>query len=481
MARRDDSSVRYWLHAAVSSRWTTWVAVVSAALLSFAVIAEPDSLWQTRLGLDFLAGGPLIAQDKYSWTASGEEYLSNSWLWNVLLALGYSVAGEAGIAFWAAVPALGIMSLTVLALRNRRVPWWACTVSVLMLSFLIRPWLNARPQIADYLLTALFLYLATRQNVTHRARITVCVTGVALIVLWNNLHLTGLVGALLYAGIVFAFFAGISTVQRIVYAVCMLICGLVVCLVTPYGVDGLLKPLKTAGASMGAISEWFSPWTFYDMAHYLSVVMILLMAVAAYGLFARKRWNELAFLLGLIVVASYQNRWVPLAAIVGIVWVTEWAVSLSGKTPERVKSVAMAALLAFVVPSLAVSLTALSPANKATRAEYGASLVKLLPSGCKMLNLPESGGPILLYRPDVKASMDGRNDFYGIEKYIEQNHVLFTSQDGWAVEWVDEHKINCVIANERRTTLQDRLRETGEWSDIAVDGDFVLMVRTTRL
>lgn len=476
MAHWNDSPLWRGMHSVLSNKWTTVVVVLCTALLSGVAIAEADALWQTQLGMDILNGGPIIAPDKYSWTASGTEYLSNSWLWNVLLALVYLAAGDWGIAGLGVLCVFAVAFFLVATLRAKGLPWWACTISLLVFSTFSRPWLNPRPQMADYVLIAFFIWLCVTKTKSMTGRIIPVLSGVGMVMLWNNLHLTGMVGAVLMAGIVFMTFTGITLLRRFAYALCMAILGLLACIVTPYGVEGLLKPLTTAGASMGIVSEWYSPWTFHDLPHFLSVGLILCFVPVAIWLLRGRRWLEATFIIGLIGVASYQNRWVPFLGLAGLLWLGEWLVAISPRIAPNVKKLTVFVLATVLLPSVAVSLLAFLPVSKVDNTEYGVETVRALPEGCKLLNAHEMGGPLILFRPDVKVSFDGRNDMYPAEEFYQQNHVMFGRDTDFSLAWIEDNGINCVLANEY-TTIQGHLLPTGDWEVAMVDGTIELLLK----
>jgi hypothetical protein len=62
-------------------------------------------------------------------------------------------------------------------------------------------------------------------------------------------------------------------------------------------------------------------------------------------------------------------------------------------------------------------LAAISAANGARPPE--ARVAELLPEGCSLFSDPDSAGPIILTRPDVKVWIDGRADFYGRQHLID--------------------------------------------------------------
>ena len=56
--------------------------------------------------------------------------------------------------------------------------------------------------------------------------------------------------------------------------------------------------------------------------------------------------------------------------------------------------------------------------------EFPSVAAAALPGGCRLLNEYNDGGYLILVRPDVPVSQDGRNDLYGPRRLQEQEDVL---------------------------------------------------------
>lgn len=263
--------------------------------------------------------------------------------------------------------------------------------------------------------------------------------------------------------------------QRILYSVSMLILGALACLLTPYGVNGMVKPLTTVSKSVGVISEWASPWTFYGESHFISIGLILVFLFVAFRLWKNSQWLDATFVTGLILVASYQNRWAPFLAVAGALWLGR-SISQITISNSLLKNLSFMTLAAALVPMIVLSVASFAPGSRIDRAEYGASVVKKVPSSCKLLNSPEMGGPIILLRPDLKVSLDGRNDMYGDVTYIDQNHALLSTKPEVSKKWISENNITCVLAN-NKMTIQEHLLTTGDWDTKATDGIVDLLVK----
>jgi hypothetical protein len=57
-------------------------------------------------------------------------------------------------------------------------------------------------------------------------------------------------------------------------------------------------------------------------------------------------------------------------------------------------------------------------------AHYPSAAIKAIPSGCNVFNEYNLGGLVILERPDVRVSIDSRNDLYGAERVTRSLQVL---------------------------------------------------------
>lgn len=435
MAHRNDSTIWQWLHTVVSLKYTTFAVAVLTALLAMASISEPDILWQEKLGEGILNGGSIVAPDTFSWTAQGQEYLSNSWLWNIVLAFSYNIFGEIGIALVAGIGVLLINLLFVVSLRKCLYSWKTTTIIIISNSLLIYPWLTQRPQLFDYVSIMVFMTLLVYlRNVWMLILATI-----PLIILWNNMHLTGLVGVALFSGLIFL------KTRKPFQTVVMLIVGIASCAVTPYGVSGLLKPITTSSTSMGIISEWRSPWLLDSgYVSYFNVLSLIVLFICSILLLRNKKYLDAFFVFGLVAVGSYQNRWVPFAVIVGLFFLAPYI--------EKIKSQKFFDMFvaSVLTPLLLIApLEAISP-DKTLDPTIGGEIALSLPENCKLLNSSALGGTVIFHRPDVKVSSDGRNDFYNSVEDKGQYKVLHSDDEQWVDNWLDDNNVTCILSDETR-------------------------------
>jgi hypothetical protein len=108
------------------------------------------------------------------------------------------------------------------------------------------------------------------------------------------------------------------------------------------------------------------------------------------------------------------------------------------------------------------------------QAVWAPKLVAALPHGCRTLNDYGIGGEILLSRPDVKVSWDGRNDLYG--KRVELQVAEALADVKGSRSYLDTHRVTCVLAP-RSDRITKALAADPSWRTAAVEGNRVLLLR----
>src|SRR5437879_7939529 len=82
--------------SAASRCWPIWLLASCIGLFNSGKIAEADTFWQIRAGLETLQSG-LPRSDHYSFTVVNRAWQPNSWAWNVLLGLSWRLGRFVGI------------------------------------------------------------------------------------------------------------------------------------------------------------------------------------------------------------------------------------------------------------------------------------------------------------------------------------------------------------------------------------------------
>lgn len=441
---------------------------------------EPDTLWQTRFGLDTIGSGNIPRYDTYSWTMSGTPYTSNSWLWNVILGCLYNIGGIGAILCLTFVLIFAVMSLITFLLKKNNVSWPMIFVGIAIFGIFSNMWLSARPQLIDYLAVLCILLIAKSFDFKTTKNL---VTGTLLffltITLWQNFHLSAPLG------VIVIFFVALdnllmnseSTLRRprtlispVLKAGSVSIVTALGCLLTPFGFDGVTKGLDTSGASVGVITEWMTPISVFTDIGWYSVVSIVIGVLAAFQMWRTKRPAYFALLVLLVVLTSQQNRWSPFLAILSLVSFLQLVTNFAHHSIiSKLRPYLYTASVATTVIFLGVGSLALVPHDALDGTKTGYTVASHLPDGCKLFNSELTGGAIILLRPDIKVASDGRNDLYGREKYIYYT-TLGSNGSTEALTWLEQQQVTCVVTNPIRN-LDTALENSSQWRMDYEDSD----------
>jgi len=435
-------------------------------------LSDSDVLWGTRSGLDTLSSGHLPHADTYSWTAAGRSWVPNSWAWNVVLGLSHRVMGTSGLYALLVLISVGFAGLVAAtAMRAAASPVWT-SMAVLGLgpvAMFIAPRAQSAallPMLALPLVLPRFLQAADRGTVFRTS-----VTMVLIQVVWINIHTSGVLGPALVA------VAGtglITTAPRDrmrmqagrLTALVVALSG--ACLLNPYGWQSVTHVLEVRSASAGLMQEWLAPG-FGTPIQILGVVMSAVGALATW-LAWRARRRDYAAILALLTIGSLTAiRFDPLVAAFAI---TELALAAA-----RLKvrpHMARRTLAAGAVAVTALAMIGLHSFGRLGNWVSSPTLVSALPANCRVVNDMLVGGAIELRRPDVKVSLDSRNDMYGRDLVIQAAQMLQDApgtQDRMATAGV-----NCVLALDSDKLVAD-LRSNPGWKVAGADGVRTLLLR----
>jgi hypothetical protein len=292
--------------------WTLLAVLIPVLGATIAPMSTVDLAYQVRVGDLMRASGSILSTDPLTFTAAGQPWLDQQWGAGLLLSVGYSIGGWAGLAllrallvglavglvFWTARRWLAVRPAALLALG-------AFVVGIGALAL--------RAQLFGIVCYVLVIALLAGRRT--RPRLTFAVPLVVLA--WANLHGSFFLGVGA-AGLAFlADLQAPSGVRR--RSVAIFVMTAAASVLTPFGAGSWSYAigLSTNGDVSRLVSEWqrTGPLSFAGALFYLSVL-----AVAIALVFTRRRdgrWAALPGLLwlgGLVVVGAWAER--------GIVW---WA------------------------------------------------------------------------------------------------------------------------------------------------------------
>lgn len=455
------------LPPAKRSLWVlAWLAFLPLVMIRAENFAESDTFWAIRTGTVTIARGAIPTEDPFSWTVDGEPWTLNAWGFNVILGAAYLVWGLAGSAIASSLFVATLGALVLLRARQLgATPVIAGWVLVLG-GATMTTWISARPQIADYVaIVAIVLLLHRLHSASRPAWV---LTGLALLTLvWVNLHAAAPLGA---------YVCGAATVGVLVssrhrkqtgrFVLATLVVSLC-CLINPYGAGIVAQALQVKDQSNN-IKEWQS----FDPTDPLQLT-VMVAGLLAIAISARRRDPVgVAVLAALLCGSLAAYRILPIFLVLALPVLAAGApLAVLAYFRSRRRMLRQGAAAAILI----ATVTALVNSHNLGRpdpAHFPASAIQQIPSGCNLYNDYQLGGLVILERPDVKVSIDSRNDLYGaarVDKSLETvaGHGDLNAQLQGA---------DCVLVPPE-TGLAQFLRSSPAWKRTHVEQTAELFVR----
>jgi hypothetical protein len=452
--------------------------IIGFSLIRGFLLSEIDPVWQARAGQDTLASGMVPSVDTWNWMVLGNEWLTNSWLWNVILALCFNVAGSVGIALFTAIISAATLLLVwkfiiISNVKNRFTQFFIILAVIVALAI----WLSGRAQQADYLILIFFYLLVLMfKKFSFKIRIF-SLTGTALIFscLWMNLHLTAPLGVSLFAA--GYWFISIKNyketfLKRTLTTAAITVGGLAGLLITPYGLDGVLKTLLVVNESRGIITEWMVP-NLNELSGAPSFFALILFGIGAIALAIwKKQWLLTAVLIVLTYLSYDAIRFVPFLVLFALI-------NVSALPEIRVPQKKLVAGLLVATSSLILIFGLGTAVNHTVFPEkitpLNPSSFDAVPKNSRLLTLFNGGGTVLLFRQDVSPSTDGRNDLLGRELVLEITDLYLTEDTQKVENWLNKEEVGSVFVENGRSYNMSATMQILGWKRIVVpDGELYL-------
>ena len=480
--RRDLRSAGHTFAAAVGAG-----ALVVAALYDGLAVDDSDTPWHVadgKLLLRRLGSGHFgpVRADPFSWTARGRPWHPNAWGFDVVAAGSYRVAGWLGVSVLRLL-LLGAVVAGAWWASGRLTPnRWARALAVLLVACQLPPFGALRPQLASFALLLAALGLAGRALDATRPCPSLLLLFLTIAV-WAEVHGVVVAGV---AAVVAAAAGHAITTRDVARPALVAATAGVAGMASPYGWTVWSYAVSARAASRN-IQEWQPPsWRSSSDVLLLAGVIVAIL----WGLSRRRAapWRELlptALLTGLAFDAVRNEPLALLAALPLLAGVLDrllttrlaartWRARPAGRalSPGLACTTAVAAILAFGLfvrhGSRGLDLSRLRPGAFPVRS------AAVLPSGCRLLNEYDEGGFLILARPDVPVSQDGRNDLYGADLVDTQGRLL--AGDGGTAA-LDRLGVTCVLAEPGRG-LVAKLAASHSWTRLAVDSRGEAWART---
>ena len=331
--------------------WTLLAILLPVLGATIAPMSTVDLAYQVRVGDLIRASGSVLTTDPLTFTAAGQAWLNQQWGASLLLSLGYSAGGWAGLALLRAI-LVGLAVALVFWTARRALPVRP-SAALALTGFVVGIGaLALRAQLFG--LVCFVLVVALLAGRRERPRLALLVPLVVLA--WANLHGSFFLGVGAAALAVVADLRAPAAARR--RSAVVLALTAVASIVTPFGpaVWGYAVGLSTNGDVARLVTEWqrTSPLTFEGALFYLSVLLAAVVLVASWR--RDRRWPSapgLLWLGGLVLVGVWAER--------GVVW---WAFGAP-------------AVIAPVLGRLGrVAGVAVQPASRAAEAAAGAAMAR---------------------------------------------------------------------------------------------------------
>ncbi|MCL6444719.1 MAG: hypothetical protein K6T83_14910 [Alicyclobacillus sp.] len=464
--------------------WSTGFAAYAVKPLS-----DTDTPWHLAAGMYMLRHHVVPTTDPFSWTMLGHPWVTQEWLFEVILAWLAMHMGYFGT--WLCLVA--VHTLTLIALYNTAVHAsqgnrltaapLACLATLTCLLF----W-TLRPQIVSYLMFAVFLWVL---QCVRDGRFRVLWLVPPLLCIWANAHGSASIGVLmLLLDIVLSFVPSICRLQALrlpegawwrllLAAVAGFGCGLI----NPNGIKAFTYAFLSANPLMtNNIIEWQSPnfhSTYFQMCVLPFVFLGLLILLASWK---DVPLREAAYFLGAFAVTLIHQRFMPYTSL-SIVPLMAALSQRNGKGWGELPGVFQA--VCGLTSVAAIALFGWKYANAfrgpldqhMSRGAYPVSAVNFMLAHHltqHVLNAYQYGG-YLIYR-GVPTFVDGRTDIF-LQGGVFQDYLDIQRVEWNVQEVLDKYPFHVAIFPDGSSILSYLIRDPS-WHVAYADGVAEVLVRT---
>ena len=454
--------------------WRTVVALFAAtvaALLAFApqLFNDGDTYWHIAAGRLIIDARGVPATDPFSFTFRGQPWTAHEWLAEVMAAAAYLLGSWSAVATLHAA-AVGATLHLVGQWVGRTLPLRHALALLVLIAGILAPFTLARPHVLSWPLIAGFAILLLQARADDRAPSW---PAAAVMLVWANLHASFALGLVLAA--LFGLEALLQSEDRVRVVRQWGLFGLVLLiavLATPYGVEGLLFPLRVTSMNMvDTIEEWRATAWPEDWLFLVFAAGAVISAVA--------RWRELRpvrlLILAILLVMAIQHarHQVPFVLVAALVLAPAFGRGALRLEQARIgHAVFLAGLVAVALARQAVPLTPPDTPNAP-----GAAIAAVPPSlaGAPVLNSYGFGG--LLIFNGIAPYIDGRVDMYGDAFLDEHQRMLGGDMPLFRRVAQTRHLAWTIVSP--REPLAAKLHAEPGWRRIYADEHAVIHARDT--
>jgi hypothetical protein len=446
-------------------------------IVGSSLLRDSDTYWQIAVGQGILDHAAWPRVDIYSFTRTGEPWISSSWLAQVLYASSYNLAGWTGPIVLASSAIAATFALLAYIL-GRRIPSTYAVLVALAALVLSEPHFLARPH-----LLALPVMVAWANGLTaaSESRETPSLWLLPLMSLWANLHGGFVFGLVLVGAFALDAVWNAEPSQRRPLAVrwsAFAVGALAACCVTPYGWGSILATRKILdlGELLHLINEW-APADFSSLGRF----ELSILALIAGGLYGGVKLSppRIALVVGLLHMALSHVRNVEIFAlllpIVVLAPVSSQFALRPGWPARATVPIASAIMLAAMLGVSTLGIAANHSYSPPT-SQSPATAVDVLKARNpkRVLNDLPFGG-YLIWR-QVPVFIDGRAELYGEQFELAYNRALKLRDVNQLLDLLKNFDIDAVLLTPS-TPAASLLDHLGGWQRIYADENAVLHIR----
>ncbi len=426
------------------------------------IFRDGDVSWQVAAGKWILRNGRIPTTDPFSYTVFGHRWVAMEWLAEILYGTAFSIDGYAGLATLVAAAVIALFAIVYFHLEARASPI-AVTIALLMVAFVIAPFILARPHVLAWPLLACWTILLSQAAERGRPP---SLWANLLLVVWTNLHASFPLAIMIEAAIAFDALANSrwSTIRPWLMFGAVSIGAL---MLNANGLAGLRQPFETSSLSMlPFIAEWHASTT-NSTPYFYGALAIGMGLLLYFGV--RVPLGRLVLLITMMGMAFLHVRHQSFFIIVGACLLPPLA--SRPQSSDRVPKWLLAGALPLLLFRSLVPLLPLEgPANPRR-------LIAAIPPDLRrrpVFNEYTFGGPLIL--AGVRPYIDGRGEIYG-DAFVA-NYVKIADGDMRAFnEAVGRYDIRWTMLSTSQTSLIRSMEASGQWQRIYADQIGVIDVR----
>jgi hypothetical protein len=441
------------------------------------LLGDSDTYWHIAVGNWILDQGALPRADIYSFTKSGEPWISSSWLAQVLYALAYDLAGWAGPVVLAAASIAAAFALLAFFLGSRIPDKYAIALSVAAL-LLSASHLFARPHVL--VLPIMIAWVSGLSRASERGDSPSFLL-LPLLALWANLHGGFVFGLVLVAPFAFDALWNANVPQRGRLAMrwmAFAVGALAACCATPYGWDSILASRRIL--DLGELLHLIYEWMPADFSHFGRFEACILAAIAAAFYFGvRLPLPRIVLVLGLLHMALSHVRNVEIFALLAPLVVLGPLSSQFALEPARFGRMAFPIASSVVLAALLGGSTWAFAANRKfapPEVQSPAAAVDVLKAhnARRILNdLPFAG---YLISRGIPVFIDGRAELYGEPFVMAYYRAMQLKDVNVLLDMLKDYDIDAVVLTPA-TPAASFMDHVDGWRRIYADDYAVVHVR----